>query len=260
LDDLGIVGDRTWATRDLERGGIRGAKKIGELMKFAACDLDGGQVEITLPDGSVVSTLDAGVDERVSTALDHPVRLERLHDASDVDHYRRGAPEGDDPLAEIRAVMGRESDEPLPDFAVFPPTIGEFESPPGTYHDAWPLLVMTQSALDAVAAAVPDSIVDIRRFRPSVVIDTGDDDSPHGTPGHPEFDWKGRTARIGTAVIEFLDPCPRCVMVTREIDASLPADRAILRHIVRDLDQNVGVYATIVEPGTITVGDTMTLI
>ena len=25
FDDLGIVDDRTWATRDLERGGIRGA-------------------------------------------------------------------------------------------------------------------------------------------------------------------------------------------------------------------------------------------
>ena len=255
LDDLGIVGDRTWATRDLERGGIRGAKKIGELMKFAARDLDGGEVEITLPDGSVVSTLDADVDERVSAALAHPVRLERLRDAADVDHYRRGAPEGDDPLAEIRAVMGREGEEPLPDFSVFPATIGEFESPPGTYYDAWPLLVMTQSALDAIAASVPDSVVDIRRFRPSIVVDTGGDGSPQSTPGHPEFDWKGRTATIGTAVIEFLDPCPRCVMVTREIDASLPADRAILRHIVRDLDQNVGVYATIRTPGVVRVGD-----
>ena len=107
-------------------------------MRFAARDLPDGHVEITLPDGSTVSTLDADVDERVSAALDHPVRLERLHDAADLDHYRRGAPEGD-PLTEIRAVMGREGDEPLPDFSVFPPTIGEFESPPGTYYDAWPL-------------------------------------------------------------------------------------------------------------------------
>ena len=56
-------------------------------------------------------------------------------------------------------------------------------------------------------------------------------------------------------MIEFLDPCPRCVMVTREIDDAFPADRAILRHIVRDLDQNVGVYATIRTPGLVRVGD-----
>ena len=44
-------------------------------------------------------------------------------------------------------------------------------------------------------------------------------------------------------------------MVTREIDATIPADRAILRHIVDDLDQNVGVYATIRTPGVVRVGD-----
>ena len=32
----GIVGDRTWATRDEVRGGIRGAKQLGGLMRFAA--------------------------------------------------------------------------------------------------------------------------------------------------------------------------------------------------------------------------------
>ena len=46
-------------------------------------------------------------------------------------------------------------------------------------------------------------------------------------------------------------------MVTRRVDDDLPADRAVLRHIVRDLDQNVGVYATVTTPGTVRAGDTV---
>ncbi len=258
LDELGIVDDRTWAARDLERGGIRGAKKIGSLMQLTAADIDGGHVEITLPDGSTVRTTDGDVDERVSAALDHRVRLERLRPADDLEHYRRGAPDSDDFVAELRGIFGREGDEPFPDFSVFPPEITEFESPPGTYYDAFPLLVMTEAALSALSAALPESNVDINRFRPSVVVDTGADGADATTPGHPEFDWIGRRATIGAATIEFGAPCPRCVMVTRQINDEIPADRAVLRHIVRDLDQNLGVYASVVTPGTVAVGDTLT--
>lgn len=260
LDELGVVGDRAWAVRDLERGGIRGAKKIGSLMRLAARDVDDGQVEITLPDGSTVRTTDADVDERVSASLDHRVRLEALRPADDLDHYRRGAPDSDDVVAELRGIFGREDDEPFPDFSVFPPIIAEFESPPGTYYDVFPLMVMSEAALAALAAALPDSSIDIRRFRPSFVVDTGDDGADASTPGHPEFDWTGRRATIGSATIEFGAPCPRCVMVTREISSDIPADRAVLRHIVRDLDQNLGIYATIVTPGTIRSGDAMTFV
>jgi uncharacterized protein YcbX len=260
LDELGVVGDRTWAVRDLERGGIRGAKKIGSLMRLAARDIDDGQVEITFPDGSTIRTDDADADERLSAALDHRVRLEALRPADDLDHYRRGGPDSDDVVAELRSIFGREGDEPLPDFSVFPPIIAEFESPPGTYYDVFPLMVMSEAALAALAVALPDSNVDIRRFRPSFVIDTGDDGADASTPGHPEFDWTGRRATIGGATVEFGAPCPRCVMVTREISADIPADRAVLRHIVRDLDQNLGIYATVVTPGAIRSGDAMTFL
>jgi uncharacterized protein len=257
LDPTGIVGDRTWAARDQVRGGIRGGKVLGGLMqlsaRYSSPDATGGPVVITLPDGSTVSTDDADVDARVSAAIDHEVALEALRPADDLDHYRRGAAYHDDFMDELRSIFGREEDEPLPDLSQFPEVIIEFESPPGTYYDVHPLMLMTTSALGSLAAAVPDSNVDVRRFRPSLVIDTGDAD------GHPERDWIGRQLRIGDAVVQIEGGCPRCVMVTRRIDDEVPQDRTILRHIVRDLGQDVGVYATVVTPGTLTTGDEVSL-
>ena len=255
---LGIVGDRRWAVRDLERGGIRGAKQMGGLMTLAAREVPGytgdtGDVEIDFPDGRRLTSKSPDIDEALSAHLGHPVRLEALRPADDLDHYRRGAPANDDFMVELRNIFGREESEPLPDFSVFPPEVVEFESPPGTYHDCWPLMIMSTTALESMRSALPDSIIDVRRFRPSVVIDTP------GATGHPEFAWAGRTARLGDAIIAFESPCPRCVMVTREV-ADLPADRSILRHIVRDLDQNVGIYARVVEPGTFATGDELRFI
>jgi uncharacterized protein len=255
LTPEGMAGDRAWAVRDEERGGIRGAKKIGELMRFAARYPGPGveSVEIVLPDGEVISSTRADADERLSAALAHHVTLWPLQPADQLDHYRRGRPDSDDPITELRQIFGREADEPFPDFSIFPPEIMEFESPPGTYLDAFPLLVMTTSALHSLQTALPDSAIDIRRFRPNVVIDTGDE------TGHPEFEWVGHRLRLGSAVIDVPSACPRCVMVTREVTADIPADRAVLRHIVRELDQNLGVYATVATPATVSVGDAVTI-
>ena len=251
-----MIGDRAWALRDEVRGGIRGAKKIGELMQFAARftgPVDGpsdGAVEITLPDGSTVGSGDADVNARLSKALDHEVTLWPLQPATDLDHYRRGPSDNpDDMMAELRQVFGRTDDEPLPDLSIFPPEILDFESTPGTYLDAYPLLIMTTSALRSLRRAVPEANPDVRRFRPNLLVDTADE------PGHPEFEWSGKRLRVGEVELEIGAGCPRCVMVTREIDATLPQDRTILRHIVRDLGQNVGVYATAVAPGIVRAGD-----
>ena len=256
MSPLGIVGDRHWAIRDNERGGIRGAKKIGELMQFAARPAADSSLSviITLPNGEEVHSDDAQVDAVLSTALGRSVSLESLPSDGELEHFRRGPSDSTDVMTELRGIFGRTEEEPLPDFSVFPPEVSEFESPPGTHHDCWPLMVMTTSASDALRVALPDSVIDILRFRPSIVIDTP------GETGHPEFLWKGRTGQLGSAVVEFLDPCPRCVMITRRINDSIPEDRAILRHVVRDLNQAVGVYARIVTPGKVSVGDTLTFL
>jgi hypothetical protein len=250
----GFVGDRQWALRDEVRGGIRGAKKFGGLMRLRAEVTTDGATRIHFPDGSELDAGSPALDARLSFELDHGVSLQSLPAATDLDHFRRGEPDNEDLLTELRAIFGREEDEPLPDLSVFPPEIIEFESPPGTHHDAFPLLVMSTTALRSLSSALPDSAIDVRRFRPSIVIDTGDQ------TGHPEFGWVGRNLRIGEVELRIGVACPRCVMVTREVSPDIPADRAVLRHIIRALDQNVGVYATVMTPGTIKAHDTVVLL
>ena len=255
LTPTGIAGDRTWAVRDEVRGGIRGAKKLGQLMQFEArysADPD-ASVTNTGPGDVQINSNDPDRDQALSAALDHRVTLWPLQPADDLDHYRRGAPDSTDLMTELRTVFDRDEGEPIPDLASFPPELREFESPPGTYLDAYPVMVMTSSALAALRIAVPDSAPAVRRFRPSMVVDTGE------RPGHPEFQWVGRTLNMGSAELEVIGPCPRCVMVTREIDAGTPADRAILRHIVAELNQNLGVYARVTKPGGAAVGDVITV-
>jgi uncharacterized protein YcbX len=257
LDASGVVADRTWAVRDEVRGGIRGAKKLHGLMQFAARysaeppAKDATEVEITLPGGEVVATSDLDASALVSKALDHPVTLWPLQPRDDLDHYRRGPWDSDDVMGELRAVFALEPEDPLPDLSVFPPEITEFESPPGTYVDAFPLLVMTEQSLASFQRALPDSVIDVRRFRPSMVI-SGD-----GGADYPEQDWIGKVLRVGDATIEIGVGCPRCVMTTLGF-ADLPPDRGIMRGLVRETGQILGVYASVVEPGTVRVGDTVT--
>ena len=257
----GVAGDRIWATRDLERGGIRGAKKIPLLMQCESRLLDDGHVEITTPTGEVTTSSAAEVNRVLSDALGHSVELEALRPASDSEHFRRGAPDLDDPMQELRNLFGRVDDEPIPNLGAFPRdlmvTLAEYESPPGSYYDMFPLMLMSEQSISHLKDALPHSAVDVRRFRPSIVIDAP---SANEEIALPELSWVGRTATIGSATIEFVIACPRCVMVTRAIDDSVGEDREVLRYVVRELNQDVGVYANIVKPGTITEGDELTFI
>jgi hypothetical protein len=149
----GLVGDRAWAVRDEVRGGIRGAKKIPQLMRLAAtypsppAAAGSSPAEIVLPDGSRCRTDDPDVNARVSAALDHAVSLWPLLPADAVEHYRRGAPTHADFEEEMRATFARTPDEPLPDLTVFPPELFEFESPLGRTSTPSRCCCMTTSSL-----------------------------------------------------------------------------------------------------------------
>lgn len=256
----GAAGDRAWALRDEERGGIRGGKKIPGIMRCAARYADetpspgaSRPAAITLPDGSVVHSGDADVNERLSAALDHRVSLWPLLPADALDHYRRGAPDSDDLLAELRATFGRTEDEPLPDLSAFPPELMEFESPPGTYFDALPVLIMATSSLARLAEVAPDVSMDVRRFRPNMVVETTDaEDFVEGT-------WVGRTLRAGEVEFACEVSCPRCVMTTHGF-ADLPRDPRVMRHLVRENGGDLGVYARVTRPGVVHRGDTVSIL
>jgi uncharacterized protein YcbX len=255
LGERGLPGDRAWAVRDEVRGGIRGAKKLPALMQCAARyekpPPEAGSIAatVTLPDGTEIATTDADASERISAAIGHEVTLWPLRPAEDEAHYRRGAPDHADMATELRAIFARNEGEPLPELGKFPPEIMQYESPPGTYFDAYPLLLVSRQSLDRLGALAPESRFDVRRFRPNLVVDLSDADDPF-----PEASWEGRRIRVGSALLEGTIACPRCVMTTHGF-ADLPKDPKIMRALVANAGGNLGIYAKVVEPGEVVVGD-----
>ena len=256
----GIPGDRAWAVRDEVRGGIRGGKKIPQLMQLSAHyanepkESGSSPAVITLPSGETIGTGDSVINSTLSAALEHEVSLWPLLKAEMLDHYRRGAPNHEDIEAEMREMFAREPDEPLPDFSVFPPELMEYESPPGTYFDAFPLLIMSKASLASMQRARAESAFDVRRFRPNFLID----ETAAGVD-FPEQAWEGTRLQIGSVILKTEVICPRCVMTTHGF-AELPKDPGIMRALVSENGGNLGLYASVESPGTISTGDKLTLL
>ncbi len=85
------------------------------------------------------------------------------------------------------------------------------------------------------------------RFRPNLVF------RAPAAPPHIENTWVGRRLHLGSAVIEVTAPTERCVMVTMP-QPRLPADQRILRLLAQEREACFGVYASVVVPGTIRLG------
>lgn len=258
----GVPLDRGWAVRDEATQTIVGAKKIAELLNCSAKYIDGTNagavphVEITLPNGDTVRSDDTQVNGKLSQALGQDITLWPLQPADNKDHYRtKNVPE--DALAELRAVFALEPDEPLPDFSTFPPEVltelMEFATPVGTYFDAFPLDILTEASLRHLQTLTPDAKLDIRRFRPNILVSDSDK-----TTGLEEAKWVGQSIGIGEATVDAVTECPRCIMTTRA-QGELPRDASIMRAMVAHTSQNLSVYCNISKPGRIAEGDELTL-
>ncbi|CBE69872.1 conserved protein of unknown function [Candidatus Methylomirabilis oxygeniifera] len=277
----GLWGDRGWAIRGEATGEIHNAKRHPILMQCRAIYREEPRadhiphVEITLPDGATVSSDSPAASQRLSELIGRHVTLRPVQPGADTAYYRRREPGAalfgrlwayrsarrllqrlilrGPAEKELRAVFGLEPEDPLPDLSGVPPVAWEFYTPPGTYFDLFPIHVLTTSTLQLMSQLNPAANWDVRRFRPNVLVDT------KPTNGAIENDWVGRTMRIGDVVVKGELPAIRCAM-PMHAQADLPRDPSVLRTIVRKADQSLGLYASIIEAGSVATGDPVELV
>lgn len=273
----GIPGDRGWAIRDETTAEITNGKHLPLLMQASARYRESPangfipQVDMNFPGELQLGSDLADINTRLTELLGKPVSLWPLQPASNTKHYRRNSKTARllgrltrfRPFraalpaltsfgyanAELREAFSREAGEPVPDLSTFPPEILEFTSPPGTYFDALPIHVLTTASLEMMARLNPAARWDVRRFRPNFLIETD-----AAIKGLVESEWSGQTIRLGNVELKCEIPTVRCGM-TIQAQADFPKDPGILRSIVKEADQNLGVYASVSGAGEVRVGD-----
>jgi uncharacterized protein len=240
VTERGLIGDRQFALRDRETGKVVGAKnprKWGNFFDFRAAFVEPPQVgstmptvRITLPDGTIATSAEDDLEETLSRALGREVTFEE---------------------AQARA-EGARAEEYWPDMEGLDhrDTVTDFELPEGTFFDLAVVHLLTTATLERLRALYPAGRMEVRRFRPNIVVATGPEEQ-----GFVENDWVGRTVSIGDEVrLRVSGPCPRCVMITLP-QGDLPKDSGILRTAAQSNHANVGVYADVVKGGTVRRGD-----
>jgi uncharacterized protein len=246
----GIPGDRAWALIDAASGRIGSAKlprTWGRLLEVSArftrepsVELPAPPIEIVLPGGQVAASSDPAADAALSEFIGRPVRLTAEVPAERI--VERVWPDIDGlPMRDVE-------------------TAGEIgQAAPGAFFDHAPVHILTTAALAALRDADPAVDADPRRFRPTILVESGD-----GSPGFVENGWVGRRVSIGEAVLRIVAPSPRCVVVTLP-HGDLPRDLGVLTALVAANRipfepggvpmPSIGAYAIVEKPGMIREGD-----
>lgn len=122
-----------------------------------------------------------------------------------------------------------------------------------SHFDAGPLHLLTTASLRTLGGALAAQALDGRRFRPNMVVETE-------AGGFPEDTWQGQDLAVGADVrLRVAGRTERCVMVGLAQD-ELPYDPRILKAVARMNAVCLGVFAEVLAPGTIRIGDSIRLL
>jgi uncharacterized protein YcbX len=120
--------------------------------------------------------------------------------------------------------------------------------PPATFFDCASVHLLTTNTLEALRARYPEGAFEVARFRPNILVSAGAGE-------FVEDEWIGKTVRIGAdVVLRVTGPAPRCVMTTLA-QPGLDADLSVLRTAAQHHSAHVGIYAEVVQGGTVALGD-----
>jgi uncharacterized protein YcbX len=227
FDTIGALGDRRFGVV-AENGHVLSAKRIPSLLLASATSsTDGTAPHIELPDGSVIDELGEAADATLSDWLGRPVHLR----------------EADDELGTSYRMSFDVDDE---DNDVF-----DVDVSPGRYFDLAAVHVLTTASLAEAERLRGDGTWSPHRFRPTILVDT----LPELT-GFIENDWVGKVLTIGGLQIDVTMPTIRCVMTTRPQPAhELDRDLDIFKSLGTNNGYNLGLYASIRTPGSVSLGD-----
>jgi uncharacterized protein len=220
------VGDRGWALIDAASGLTLSAKRWGRLLEATAETQPDGSVIVTLPDGSQHDVADPATPRVLTEWLDRVVEVR---------------PAGGTPPP--FEVLSNATDDDSP--------IVTFTGPRSHWADLADAHFLTSASLTAAKRMHPEGDWDIRRFRPTAVIDSLNPDGADFEEDH----WVGSTVAIGeAAAFEVFKPTMRCSLPTRP-QPRLPRDLDVAR-VLRDRHGfSLGVYAALRHDGIIHTGD-----
>jgi uncharacterized protein YcbX len=150
----------------------------------------------------------------------------------------------------VRTPDGKEFDVADPALAAeLGPGVRVIKQDRGVF-DTMPLSLLSTQSLASLEKMTGADLT-VTRFRPNLLVDAPG-------PDFPEDAWVGRILKIGGLGMRVDKRDQRCVTVTID-PVTLDRNRAILRAIAKERDNQFGVYGTPVKPGRITVGDLVEL-